>query len=39
MGLGYVLGFGSNKNKMGIYSVQLKFCLAEGVGGKEEKNL
>ena len=23
--------------KMGIYSVQLKFCLAEGVGGKEEK--
>ena len=22
---------------MGIYSVQLKFCLSEGVGGKEEE--
>ena len=29
-------------NKMGIYSVQLKFCLAErvdGGGGKKKKNL
>ena len=26
-------------NKMGIYSVQLKFCLAEGMGVKKKTNL